>query len=163
MAKKFSSVGELETYLMNTINNTMKTTMETEVLEHVEDVLKKYVQTEVYDKSKLKPNAWVGGKTYERRYALFNSPMWHETESNSHGNIGTYKLRATSTADAGPSILGYPIGGENGWFLGMLEEGNLGFYDPSFPRPVIPVAQEFLDNDSTVKKIVIDGLSRALK
>ena len=162
MAKRGAQFNSVEAFIEG-LNDVIMDVLQTDIVDYIDPIFSKYIEKEIYGKSLLKPYSWVGGETYERRYALLNQPSWVVPSRSGSGLDAVNRVEITRTAAANYSILGYSTyGNEYGWFLDMLEEGDLGFYMKGFPIPVVPVVQKYLDDDPRLNGIMEKGLMSRL-
>jgi len=118
------------------------------------EIVKKHIQSDIYDVYTPKTNAWVGGTTYKRRFVLLGSvysTFTHEDE-----------IMVTSNATASKSVVpGYSFHNRRpGSFLKLLETGNMGIWRGGFPRPAIGNAQKEIDRSSAIRNAIQSGLDR---
>lgn len=106
---------------------------------HIEDVLKKHVQSDIYDAYTPKEGGWINGTTYQRRHSLLNT-----IESQINGNV----MATTSSASPSPSVRkGSVWGSADGAFFDLLASGNMGIWRGGFPRPAVERAQAEIDGE----------------
>ena len=104
----------------------------------VEEILRDFTISNVYDHYTPQQGAWIDGTTYHATRALLGGiDSWVE------GNT----LYATSVATPNASITGQAVyGGSDGGFYALLESSNNGIWRSGFPRPVIGPAQSYIDS-----------------
>lgn len=106
-----------------------KTILEKDVAPIAENILKRHIQSDIYDVYTPITNGWVNGQTYQRRHVLENSVY--------HCFIADDEILITSNAPASKSIVkGYSFHNRRpGSFLKLLETGHMGIWRHGFPRP----------------------------
>lgn len=125
-----------------------------------EEILKKHIQSDIYDVYTPKENGWVlsdGTRTtYKRRHVLEKSVTSYMSDRNT--------LLITSTATASPAVVSgwsfhnrYP-----GAFLKLLESGNMGIWRGGFPRPAVLNTQEELDRSTQIQSAIKNGIKREI-
>lgn len=127
-----------------------------EVAPTVEEILRKHIQSDIYDAYTPQPGAWVDGETYERRHVLENSITSEIVDGDT--------LFVTSVAAASdPIVEGYEFTSKYpGAFLEMLASGNMGIWRSGFARPAVENAQAEVDNSSAIQAAIEQGVRRAL-
>lgn len=118
------------------------------------EIVKKHIQSDIYDAYTPITNGWVGGKTYQRRYVLGGSV--YDTFINDD------EIMVTSNATASKSVVpGYSFHNRRpGSFLKLLETGRMGIWRGGFPRPAIGNAQKEIDRSSAIRDAIQSGLNR---
>lgn len=125
-----------------------------------EEILKKHIQSDIYDVYTLKENGWVttdGARTtYQRRHVLEKAITSLMPDKQT--------LLVTSTATASPAVITgwsfhnrYP-----GAFLKLLETGNMGIWRGGFPRPAVSNTQEELDRSAAIQSAIKNGIKREI-
>lgn len=122
----------------------------------VEDILKKHIQSDIYDAYSPSEGAWIGGGTYDRRHVLENSITSEIIDGNT--------LLVTSTGSANyPIVSGWEFSNKYpGAFLEMLASGNMGIWKSGFSRPAVENAQAEVDNSSAVRSALDRGIRQSL-
>lgn len=143
--------------LVSAVNGKIAIILKEDVSPIAEEILKKHINSDIYDAYTPKENGWVGHETYQRRHVLENSI---ETFQNDKKN----EILITSTATASPAIVSgwsfrnrYP-----GAFLKLLEKGNMGIWRGGFPRPAVSNTQNELDNSDAVAEAIAAGIKREI-
>lgn len=128
-----------------------------EVAPVVEDILRRHIQTDIYDVYTPKEGAWIGGETYERSHLLEDSVTSYIIDGDT--------LFTTSMTTADESIVeGYDFSSNYpGAFLEMLASGHTGIWTSGFPRPAVENAQAEVDNSSAVRQAVDRSVKKAFK
>lgn len=131
-----------------------RTILNTDVAPIAMDIVKKHIQTDIYNKYSPRPNAWVNGTTYQRRGLL--------TKSVFYTYVSDDEILVTSDASASkPIINGYVFKNRGlGSFLSLLESGKTGVWRKGFPRPAIKNAQKEIDTSRAIKGAIRQGLIR---
>lgn len=122
----------------------------------VEDILKRHIQTDIYDAYTPKPGAWVDDTTYERR---------HDLEENITSSfISQDTMLTTSTATANVSVVpGYEFSDKYpGAFLELIGGNRLGIWRGGFARPAVANAQAEVDNSSLVQSAIRNSITQVL-
>lgn len=119
-------------------------------------IIKRHIQSDIYDAYTPVPNGWVGGETYQRRHVL-EGAMYQEIQGR-----GKDTVMVTSTAPASKSVVpGYSFHNRRpGAFLSMLESGNTGIWRNGFPRPVISNAQREIDKSGEIESAINSGITK---
>lgn len=121
-----------------------------------EEILQKHITSDIYDACKPKENGWVNGRTYERRYVLYDDITSILQDKRT--------LLITSLANASPAVL-------HGWsfrnrypgsFLKLLESGNMGIWKSGFPRPAVSNTQNEIDSSVDIRRAVQNGIQREI-
>lgn len=136
------------------------------------DILRKHIQTDIYDVYTPRENGWVeydeaAGKwrrwvTYKRRYGLLDTGKeYYTVEDNSSGNAVSLTLFATIDEQVSPFPRKHAFKySDHGAFLKLLEVGRLGIFTAArfggspFPRPAVSNAQAEIDKDPRIKAII---------
>jgi hypothetical protein len=149
VGKSFKSIGDLESFLKNAIQDCM----EYEVAEEVKSTMAMWAEPDVYAK--------YAPKRYERTYALSNK-LFYDAES-----VGDMKIAVT------PHIPFNPIGAVDGESTGIGEEELIHYGDGGgghrylweigdrpykAPRPWIPDAFEDLNGSGSAAAALAMGL-----
>lgn len=123
-----------------------------------EDLLSLHISKDIYGVDIRGANTW-GGLKYPRRYQL---------DEEVYSYLEGTTIIVTTRGAPSPSVVGRKGGSpfydiEQGGFLAMLNDGNLGFltnnpergtrYGASFPRPAITNAQAVVDSPAFQQKI----------
>ena len=121
------------------------------------EILKKHIQSDIYDVYTPTPNGWVNGETYQRRHVL------EEKLTSKISKIvrGATLLISSNAPPSTPIVNGstFKTKGQ-GSFLKMLEVGNMGFWRKNFPRPAVKNAQEEINNSNEIKSAIENGINR---
>lgn len=131
--------------------------------EHVvpvmQEILKRHIQTDIYDAYTPIDHYTFGGKIYEgykRRHILERSMYWEIQGRNRDTAM------VTSTAKANkPIVKGYSFHNRRpGAFLKMLEGEKRGIWKNGFPRPAISNAQREIDKSKEIERAIQAGIDR---
>lgn len=121
------------------------------VLPVAEDIFRRHIQTDIYDKYSPQPGAWVHGTTYQRRHVLERSLDHCITDGDT--------LWVYPTASASHSIIaGHSVYGGAEGFLKLLETGKMGIWKRGFPRPVVSLVQKEYDTSSMIRDAIRRGV-----
>lgn len=122
----------------------------------VEDILRRHIETDIYDVYTPKVGRWVGGETYERSHTLESGVTSYMLDPET--------LIVTSFASADdPIVKGYEFSSNHpGAFLELLASGDMGIWKDGFARPAVVNAQAEVDNSESVRRAIEDGVRRAL-
>ena len=129
-----------------------------DVLPVAEEIFRRRIKTDIYDRYSPKPGAWVKGSTYIRRHALDRN-IFHRLE-------GLDTLFVTSGASPNRAIVkGYRVYGGNGegGLLKLLESSNLGIWKSGFPRPTVSLIQKEYDKSASINDAIRRGLKEKFK
>lgn len=131
-----------------------KTILTKDVAPIAKEIVKRHIQTDIYDVYTPIPNGWVNGTTYRRRYALGKSVYY--------SLVADDEIMITSNAAASKSVIkGYSFHNRRpGSFFKLLETGRMGIWRHGFPRPAISNAQAEIDRSRAVRSAIEDGLKR---
>ena len=153
MADRFFSDWES---LVSAVDAKATQILQRDVAPVAEDILKKHIKSDIYDVYTPKPNGWVNGTTYQRRYALEQAVTTIVQDKHT--------ILVTSTATASPAVLSgwsfhnrYP-----GAFLKLLEVGNMGIWRGGFPRPAVTNTQNEIDTSQEIKSAIQNGIQREI-
>lgn len=153
MADRFFSDWES---LVSAVDAKATQILQRDVAPVAEDILKKHIKSDIYDVYTPKPNGWVNGTTYQRRYALEQAVTTIVQDKHT--------ILVTSTATASPAVLSgwsfhnrYP-----GAFLKLLEVGNMGIWRGGFPRPAVINTQNEIDTSQEIKSAIQNGIQREI-
>lgn len=138
------------------MSSIIKQVMLQDIAPIVEDVLKKHIQSDIYDAYTPREGAWVDGETYQRR---------HELEQHITSQMIDEKtLLVTSDAAANdPIVPGYVFSNNYaGAFLELLESGHMGIWQSGFARPAVQNAQAEVDHMSSIQTTIRDKVKAAL-
>lgn len=142
--------------LVNAASKKASEILQNDVAPVAENILKKHIKSDIYDVYTPKPNGWVSGETYKRRYVLEQSVTTIFQDKNT--------ILVTSTANVSPSVLSgwsfhnrYP-----GAFLKLLEVGNMGIWNGGFPRPAVTNTQNEIDSSNEIKNAIRRGIKREI-
>lgn len=129
-----------------------------DVAPYVWEVLKKHIETDIYDAYTPKPGAWVHGTTYQRRHML------NADENKVVLMEGKDTVVVTSGANASPSVVkGYSFRNRySGSFLALIESGNTGIWRGGFPRPAVANTEAELDKSNEFHDMIDEALYRRL-
>lgn len=121
-----------------------------------EEILRRHIKTDIYDKDKRKPYGWHGGM-YPRRNILPGT-VYSELEDNETLMVSTMGTPNT------PVVLnrGYTVDGSEGGFLRLLEEGPWGIWGNGFPRPAVTLAQKEIDSSSKINAAIQRGIKNRI-
>lgn len=131
-----------------------RTILDKDIAPIAEDILKKYIKSDIYDAYTPIPNGWVGGQTYERRHVLDGSVC--------HSFISDDEILITSNETASKSVVkGYSFHNRRpGSFLKLLETGNMGIWAHGFPRPAVGNAQKEINRSAIVRAAIRSGIAK---
>lgn len=125
------------------------------------DILQKHISTDIYGAYTPKQDAWIGGRTYNRRYSLIGD-----------GGMVTSMLApdeimvTSNAAPDGPLAGSWSDFAQGGGFLAMLENGYMGFWTKTtgrtLPRPAISNAQKEIDDSPEIRAALKRGLQGVL-
>ena len=121
-----------------------------------EELLRKHIETDIYGVYRPKPNAWVNGTTYERRYVLPAT-----TVSIFEGED---EMIVTSTAaPSKPVRPGHSFNhSEPGAFLKLLQSGHMGIWRGGFARPAVRNTQREIDGSVKIRQAILQGIKREI-
>lgn len=120
------------------------------------EIVRKHIQSDIYDVYTPKPNGWINGSTYQRRYSLPKHMTGIVKDTLSYSEI-----LITSTALPSKSIFAPGFKSSRpGAFLEMLEKGDMGFWRKNFPRPAVSNAQDEIDKSKEIERAIQKGLDR---
>ena len=152
-ARKSASAQPSASSLKDAVNQAMLE----DVAPVVEEILRRHIQTDIYDVYTPKEGAWIGGETYERSHLMEDNLTSYVIDGD------TLFTTAMTTADD-PIVQGYEFSSNYpGAFLEMLANGNMGIWKSGFPRPAVENAQAEVDNSSAVRQAVNRSVKRALE
>lgn len=137
-----------------------KRILDKEVAPIAKEIVRKHIQSDIYDAYTPLPDGWVDSRgrpsTYKRRY------LWFKRGSIYHSFLSQDEILITSNANASPAIVKgwsfrnrYP-----GAFLKMIETGNMGIWSHGFPRPAIHNAQTEIDKSRRIEQAINNALNR---
>lgn len=139
--------------LTSAVQSRCKQILDKQVAPIAKRIVKKHIQTDIYDAYTPKEDGWVSGgkrETYKRRYSLLKRGTLY------HTFIKDDEILVTNDVHAMPAIVKgwsfrhrYP-----GAFLKLLEIGNMGIWRGGFPRPAISNAQKEIDKSSEIRKVI---------
>ena len=119
------------------------------------EIVRKHIQSDIYDAYTPQEGAWVNGSTYQRRGKLLTTL---QATLNVDGNELTVTSKATASK---PIIKGYRFNNVYpGAFLEMLESDNRGIWKSGFPRPAISNAQKEIDSSREIISAIENGFRR---
>lgn len=156
MADKYFSDWET---LISAIDAKTENILKQDVAPVAETILKKHIESDIYDVYTPKENGWVtqNGQptTYQRRHVL---------EDEVVSLMSNKTLTVTSTASASPSVVkGYSFRNRYpGIFLKLLESGNMGIWRGGFPRPAVKNTQLEFNTGTAVKSAIKRGIKREI-
>lgn len=116
-------------------NNAAEKILKEYVAPVAEDILRRHIQTDIYDAYTPKTNGWVSSdgkrETYQRRHVLERAVRSVLEDDNT--------LLVTSTARPSPSVVkGHNfINRYDGSFLELIQSGHTGIWKGGFPRPAV--------------------------
>lgn len=125
----------------------------------MEDIVKRHIQTDIYDAYTPVEIYQFGGKIYQgyqRRHILEKS-MYYELQGRNKDTI-----MVTSSAPANkPIVKGYSFHNRRpGAFLKMLEGPKRGIWRNGFPRPAISNAQSEIDRSKAIDRAIQAGINQ---
>lgn len=151
-ARKAASAQPSASNLTEAINQAMLE----DVAPVVEEILRRHIQTDIYDVYTPKEGAWIGGETYERSHLL-------EDNVTSYIIDGDTLLTTSMTTADRPIVEGYEFSSNYpGAFLEMLASGRTGIWSSGFSRPAVENAQAEVNNSSAVRQAVERSVKKAL-
>ena len=124
------------------------------------EIVRKYIETDIYGAYTPKENGWVTTDgtptTYKRRRLLLKrGAIYHKFSA-------VDEIMITSNVTASPAVVKgwsfrnrYP-----GAFLKLLETGNMGIWRGGFPRPAIGNAQKEINKSSQISRVIRQELSK---
>lgn len=156
MAKRNNAQG-VDAISYNNLDDAVQGILLAEVAPVVEEILRRHIQTDIYDAYTPKEGAWVDGQTYERRHVLEDAITSEIIDG------GT--LFVTSVAAANDSVVrGYEFSNDHpGAFLELLESGNMGIWRGGFARPAVTNAQSEVDGSAEIRMLIENGVRRELQ
>lgn len=123
----------------------------------VKSILRRHIQTDIYDVYSPKKNGWVHGTTYKRRKRIskmIDAFMEYDGDDA--------MLVVTSTEDASESVVpGYSFSNRYaGSFLELLGSGHMGIWRNGFARPAVENAQDDIETDPKVDNAIESGIQK---
>lgn len=149
--------------LVNAANGKVKEILKNDVSPIAEDILKKHIQTDIYNVYTPKTNGWVSTvngqryrTTYTRRHVL------EQSVTTIFQNDNTIIITSTATASS-PVIRGHRFyNNMPGAFLKLLEVGNMGIWKNGFPRPAVKNTQTEIDTSVDISTAIQKGVEREI-
>lgn len=129
-----------------------------DVAPYVWEVLKRHIQTDIYDAYTPIEGGWVRGSTYQRR------KMLNDDSSEVVLMEGKNTLVVTSGALAStPVVKGYSFDNRySGSFLELIESGKTGIWKHGFPRPAVARTEAELEHSTEFHAMIDNALERRL-
>ena len=145
--------------LTDAVQSRCATILDKKVAPIAKNIVRKHIQTDIYDVYTPKENGWVlsdgSPTTYKRRYLLLKNGAIYHTFSKSDEIMITSNVTASPAVVKGWSFRNrYP-----GAFLKLLETGNMGVWHGGFPRPAIGNAQKEIDKSLQIRSVISQELN----
>ena len=146
--------------LTDVVQQRCATILDKRVAPIAKEIVRKYIETDIYVAYTPKENGWVTTDgtptTYKRRRLLLKrGAIYHKFSA-------VDEIMITSNVTASPAVVKgwsfrnrYP-----GAFLKLLETGNMGIWRGGFPRPAIGNAQKEINKSSQISRVIRQELSK---